>query len=83
MTATAFKRPTKRRYFQYRVTEVDGSMVGKVAVGDLTFDYWQGRSHTYSVWDLPKGEETGWYSVSSEGECTPEQYEQLAAKGKR
>ena len=73
----------RRRYFQYRVTDVRGEMVGRVNVGALTFDWWQGRSHTYTVWDLPTATETGSYSVVSEGECTPEQYEQLAAKAKQ
>jgi hypothetical protein len=69
-----------RRYFQYRVTEVSGSMVGRIEVGALTLDWWQGKTHTYTIYDIPKAEETGSYSVRSEGECTPEQYESLAAQ---
>ena len=72
----------KRRYFQYRVTDMDGDMLDRVEKGDLIFDYWQGKSHTYTVYDLRTLTETGHYSVVSEGECTPEQYEQLAAKGR-
>lgn len=67
----------RRRYFQYRVTEVGGSMKGRLAKGDLTLDYWHGKSHTYSIYDLPTAEETGWYSVRSEGECTEDQYARL------
>ena len=70
----------RRRYFQYRVTEVTGSMVGRVEVGDLTFDHWQGRSHLYSIWDLPTMTVTGSYSVQSEGECTEEQYALLGQR---
>jgi hypothetical protein len=73
----------RRRFFQYRVTEVTGSIVGLVSVGDLTFDWWHGRGHTYSICDLRTCEETGTYSVRSEGECTPEQYEQLASHSER
>ncbi len=67
----------RRRYFQYRVTEVTGSMEGRIAVGALTFDWWHGAIHTYSVVNLASGLETGTYSVQSEGECSAEQYEQL------
>lgn len=67
-----------RRYFQYRVTDVGGSMVGRVEVGDLTYDYWHGRGHTYSVCNLRTGEVTGWYAVKSEGECSADQYSQMA-----
>lgn len=72
----------KRRYFQYRVTDVGGSMVGRIEKGDMTLDYWQGRSHTYSIFNREEARETGWYSVRSEGECTPEQYAQIAAAGR-
>lgn len=72
----------KRRYIQYRVTKVSGDMLGRVKEGDLTFDYWQGKSHTYTVYNLRTLNETGRYSVVSEGECTAEQYAQLAAKGR-
>lgn len=72
----------RRRYFQYRVTEVGGSMVERINVDDLTFDYWQGKSHTYCILNLETGEETGYYCVKSEGECTPEQYEQLRSAGR-
>ncbi len=72
----------KRRYFQYRVTDVEGSMVGRVAVGDLTLDYWHGKRHTYTIYDLAKHRETGSFSVALEGECTREQYDGLAANGK-
>lgn len=68
-----------RRYFRYRVVDVGGSMVGRVDVGDLTYDYWHGRGHTYSIYNLGSGEETGWYRVKSEGECTPDQYAAMYA----
>lgn len=71
-----------RRYFRYRVTDVGGSMEGRIAEGDLTFDYWHGKSHTYNIYDLRKVEATGWYSVKSEGECTDEDYAKLADAGK-
>lgn len=67
----------RRRQFQYRVTGIGGSMEGRVAVDDLTFDWWHGRSHTYVICDLRTGDETGWYSVKSEGECTEDQYAAL------
>lgn len=72
----------KRRYFRYRVTDVGGSMDGRIKMGDLTFDYWQGRSHTYNIYNLQTAEATGWYSVKSEGECSDEEYAQLAEMGK-
>jgi len=57
-------------------------MGGRVAKGDLTFDYWHGKTHRYSICDLRTGDETGWYGVDLEGECTPEQCEQLREAGK-
>ncbi len=78
----AQRRPTKKRYFQYRVTEVGGEMEGRISVGDLTLDWWQGTGHTYIIFDLEKGEETGWYRVKSEGECDADQYARLAEQGR-
>jgi len=66
-----------RRYYRYRVEEVWGSMIGRLEVGALTFDYWHGKSHPYTIMDLRKGEETGGYFVRSEGECSPDDYAKL------
>lgn len=74
--------PTKRRYWQYRVTDVGGEMVGKVEIGDLTLDRWVGHSYTYTIYNLKRHEPTGWYSVKKEAECTDEQYAQLAEQGR-
>jgi hypothetical protein len=71
---------SRRRFFRYRVTDVTGSMVGRVEVGDLTFDTWHGSAHTYTVAKLRSGEYTGSYSVRSEGECTDAQYASLGQK---
>lgn len=71
-----------RLYFQYRVTEVGGSMEGRIAVGDLTLDWWHGKSHTYTVMDLRTGDETGWYRVENEGRATPGQQKRLREAGK-
>ena len=57
-------------------------MDGRISVGDLTFDYWHGRSHTYNIYDLKTATETGWYAVKSEGECSSEEYDRLADAGK-
>jgi hypothetical protein len=75
-------RPTKRRYWQYEVTDVGGSMKGRVEVGDLTLDRWVGHSHTYNIFNLRTAESTGWYSVKKVGEATDEQYAQLAEQGR-
>jgi transposase InsO family protein len=74
--------PTKRRYWQYEVTAVGGSMEGRVEVGALTLDYWQGQRHTYTIMDLSTGEVTGWYSVKKVAPATPEQYAQLVEAGR-
>jgi hypothetical protein len=81
--ASVNKRPAKpRRYYQYRVTDVGGSMVGRVAVGDLTLDRFVGHSYTYNIYDFTRHETTGWYSVKKEAEATPEQYADLRAAGR-
>lgn len=71
-----------RRYWQYEVTDVGGSMEGQIEIGALTLDYWQGHSHTYTIFDFEKGEQTGWYAVKKIAEATPEQYRQLAEAGR-
>jgi hypothetical protein len=77
---SASKKP--RRYYQYRVTEVGGSMEGRIAVDDLTLDRWVGHSHTYNIYDFNEHKVTGWYSVTREAEATPEQYADLRAAGR-
>lgn len=74
--------PKQRRYFQYRVTDVGGSMEGRIEVGALTLDRWVGRSHTYTIYDLKKHEAIGWYAVKSEGEATSQQYADLRKSGR-
>jgi hypothetical protein len=74
--------PKPRRYYQYRVTGVGGSMEGKIEVGDLTLDRFVGHSYTYNIFDFKKGETVGWYSVKKEGEATPEQYANLREAGR-
>lgn len=71
-----------RRYYQYRVTDVGGSMEGRIAVGDLTLDRWVGHSYTYNIYDLKQHKSVGWYSVKKEGEATPEQYADLRKAGR-
>jgi hypothetical protein len=71
-----------RRYYQYRVTDVAGSMVGRIAIGDLTLDRWVGHSHTYTIYDFNEHKVSGSYSVKREAEATPEQYADLRKAGR-
>lgn len=61
------------RIWQYEVTEVEGCMVGRVEVGVLTLDRWQGRSYTYNVYDSSVGDVTGHWTVRLIGEASEEQ----------
>lgn len=76
----ASKKP--RRYYQYRVTDVGGSMEDRINVGDMTLDRYMGPSHTYTIYDLKAHEASGWYSVKKEGEATAEQYADLRKAGR-
>jgi hypothetical protein len=65
------------RIWQYEVTDVGGSMEGRVEVGETILDRWQGRSHTYNIFNLPRAKLTGWFSVKLIGEASEEQAAEL------
>ncbi len=57
-----------RRAWRYEVTDVTGSMVGNLKVGETIIDYWHGKSHTYTIFNRSLMEETGSFSVRLLGE---------------
>lgn len=67
------------RIWRYEVTDVGGSMEGRVEKGVTILDRWQGRSHTYQIFDLPKAKVTGWFSVKLLGEADEDQAKQTRA----
>lgn len=68
---------SKPRIWQYEVIGAGGSMEGKVEVGETILDRWQGKRHTYNIFNLPRAELTGWFEVKLLGEADEEQASQL------
>lgn len=78
--STAKKRPT----WAYRVTDVTGSMVGRIEVGAVVFDYrHMGRSYTWTIFDLGRGDVTGSFSGDYIGRASYTQRGQLTAETRK
>lgn len=57
------RKPKRRPTYAYRITEVTGSMVGRVEVGEVLLDYRHfGRTYTWLVFDITEGKTTGTFT---------------------
>lgn len=77
MSARTKARP---RLWRYEVTEVRGSMVGRLEVGAVVVDRWKGRGEQHwNLFHLPTMKPTGGWSARLLGEAPPETCEQVYA----
>ena len=71
---------TRPRLWRYEVTEVLGSMVGKLEVGAVIIDRWKGRGEQHwNLHHIPTMEWTGGWSARLIGEAPPDACEKVYA----